>query len=149
MMFTDKEVDLLNSAYQTFVGRSHVLDVLSKEKWSNTGIENWVQTEFTVALIDRDYDVTTIGKRKRDCDLIITEKQSGLDVGLEIKAFTCPYYKGLVDGLVSHSNADLYFFICRYDDEMWKQLKEYLEENSYAENHRKFSGWIAMLIKKE
>ena len=148
-MFTEQEIDLLNSAYQTFVGRSHTFDVLSKAKWSNMGIENWVQTEFVVALVDRDYGVTTIGKVSRDCDLIVSEEESGLDVGIEIKAFTRPYLKGLISGIEGHPKADLYFFICRFDEGMQNKLEAHLKGHSYIWKNRIFNGWMVMLVKKE
>ncbi len=75
---------LLNIAYLTFVGRTHLYDVLSDPKWATTGIEHWVQTELIVAFTDRDYNVTTTGKVKRQCDLLVN------NIGVELRTATAP-----------------------------------------------------------
>lgn len=148
-MFNKKELDLLAAAYQTFVGRIHVFDVLSEKKWSATGIENWIQTEFIVALIDRGYEVTTIGKAKRDCDIIVKEEKSGLDVGIEIRALTSLYYKWLIGGLSKHPYADLYLFLSKVDNDMLKELNDYFEQYGYIKEYRMLNEhWMLMLVKK-
>lgn len=151
-MLSQKEIDILNAGYQTFVGRTHVFDVLSEKKWKDTGMENWVQTEYIVALIDRDYDVTTIGKRKRDCDIIVKGKKSGLDVGIEIKTLThTNYYKEILikQGIQKHTKADLFLFLVRVDEEALKELSAFLRQDDYSERHRMLNDdWMIMLVKK-
>jgi len=149
MVFDQKEIDLLDAAYQTFIGRTHVFDVLSKRKWSSTGIENWVQTEFLLALIDRGYEVSTIGKVKRDCDIIVKEEESTLDVGIEIRALTSVYYKYLIDGIVKHPHADLYLFLSKVDTDKLKELNDYFEQHGYVKEYRMLShDWMIMLAKR-
>ncbi|MBS7632068.1 hypothetical protein KEJ15_00360 [Candidatus Bathyarchaeota archaeon] len=149
MTFNKKEIDLLRAAYQAFVGKTHTFEVYKSPDWENTGIENWVQTEFTVALVDRDYSVTTEGKVKRGCDLIVKNDKLHLDVGIEIRAYTCVYPEGLIDGIEKHPKADLYLFLSQFDNESLSQLNAYFKKNGYIENHRTFSGWMVMLVKKE
>lgn len=144
-----KELEILATAYQTFIGRTHIFDVLSEKKWSATGIENWVQTEIIVALIDRGYDVTTRGKIKRDCDVIITDN-SGFDVGLELRAGTAGDYKWLLQGIVSHQNADLYLFISRVDSNTISGLGNYFRQYNFIEDHRMLNDdWMIMLVKSK
>jgi len=81
MVFNQKEIDLLNAAYQVFVGRTHIFQIFKPSEWQNTGIENWVQTEYIVGLIDRDYEVTTEGKVKRGCDIIVKNKERIVAIG--------------------------------------------------------------------
>lgn len=148
MAFSRKEIDLLNSAYQIFVGRTHSFDVLGAKKYENTGIENWVQTELTVGLVDRDYEVNTEGKRARNCDLIVINKNLGLDVGIEIKAFTSAWSQGLIDGIRKHPT-DLYLFLSQFDSDEFKQLEDYLAKKGYIWECRKLNNWQLMLVKKQ
>lgn len=141
-MFTETEINLLNSAYQTFIGRTHVFDVLSEAKWSNAGIENWVQIEFAVALVDRDYEVTTVGKRERDCDLLVN------DIGIEIRALTRASFSSLKSAFKDHKKAELYFYICKFDEKKWNEFRKYLKEQGYIEIARTFNDWIVVLVKK-
>jgi hypothetical protein len=134
MSLSQKEIDLLNAAYQIFVGRTHIFNVLSTEKWQNTGMENWVQTELTVGLLDRDYDVSTTGKIARHCDLIVKNKSLGLDVGIEIKAFTCSYAQGCIDGIKKHPT-QLYLFVIQYDENDFNYLKDYLDKKKYCNSN--------------
>ena len=132
-----------------FVGRTHIFDVFKPSKWQNTGIENWVQTELTMGLIDRDYEVTTEGKIKRGCDIIVKNKDIGLDVGIEIKAFTCAWTQGLIEGIKKHPKADLYLFLSQFDPDEFDQLESYFKKNGYIDKYRKFKDWFVMLAKKD
>lgn len=148
MSFSSKELEILATAYQTFVGRTHVFDVLSAKKWSATGIENWVQTELIVALIDRDYDVTTVGKVKRDCDIIVKDS-SGFNIGLELRAGTSGDHKWLIQCIASHQNADLYLLVSRIDDNTLVGLSNYFNQYSFVETHRMLNDdWMVMLVKR-
>ena len=145
-----KEIDLLNAAYQTFVGRTHIFDVLSEKKWKDTGIENWVQTEYIVAMIDRGYEVTTTGKVDRDCDIIVQQEKSGLNIGIELGATTSTYYKSLTNRIERHPNADLYLFLSKVDANMLEELNEYFEQHGYVEERRMLNDdWMVMLVKKK
>ena len=139
---------MLNAAYQVFVGRTHIFDVFKPSKWQNTGIENWVQTELTVGLIDRDYEVTTEGKVKRGCDIIVKNKSNGLNIGIEIKAFTSAWTQGLINGIEEHPKADLYLFLSQFDIDEFKKLENYFKKNGYINKYRKFKNWFVMLVKK-
>ena len=103
-------------------------------------------------MIDRDYDVTTVGKRKRDCDIIVKEKKSGLDVGIEIKTLThTNYYKEILikQGIQKHTKADLFLFLVRVDEEALKELSAFLRQDDYSERHRMLNDdWMIMLVKK-
>jgi len=149
MVFNQKEIDLLNAAYQVFVGRTHIFQIFKPSEWQNTGIENWVQTEYIVGLIDRDYEVTTEGKVKRGCDIIVKNKSKGLDVGIEIKAFTSAWTKGLVDGIQGHPKADLYLFLGQYDAAEFKKLEAYIKKNGFSREYRELDkDWFVMLVRK-
>jgi len=151
-MFKKEEIDLLDVCYQTFVARTHVFDALSAKKWKDTGIEKWVQIEFIVALIDRNYDVTTIGTRKRDCDIIVRNEESSLDAGIEIKTIThTNYYKEVLikQGIHKHTKADLFLFLARVDSDVLTELVDYLKQDGYVEEHRMLNNdWMVMLVKK-
>jgi len=149
MKFNEIEIDLLNSAYQVFVGRTHIFDVFKPSKWENTGFENWVQTELTVGLIDRDYEVTTEGKIRRGCDIIVENKNKGLNFGIEIKAFTSAWTQGLINGIKEHPKADLYLFLSQFDKDEFEQLETYFQKNGYINKYRLFKDWFVMLVKKE
>jgi len=148
MTFDKREIEILNAAYQVFVGKTHIFDVVKPPKWENTGIENWVQTELTAGLIDRDYEVSTTGKRKRDCDLIVNKKDWKSDIGIEIKAFTCSYVRGLIDGIRGHPKADLYLYIGQFESDALNQFEDYFKKKGYIKEHRKFDDWMVMLVKK-
>ena len=147
-----EEIDLLDACYLTFIGRTHVFDVLSAKKWRDTGIENWVQTEFIVALFDRGCDVSTYGKKKRDCDIIAKKKELELDIGIEIKTLThTSYYKEILinQGIRKHSRADLFLFLTRFDNDMLRALIDYLGESDYIEEHRMLNDdWMVMIAKR-
>jgi len=145
-MFTDEEINLLTSAHQTFDKRSNVFDMLSEADWKEAGIENWVQIELAVAL-RKNYNATIVGKKERGCDLIV-EYKSGLKVGIEIKALTRPSFNSLENGIEEHPDADLYFYICRFDEKELNKCKEKLCKQGFVEKHRKFNDWIVMLVKK-
>jgi len=151
-MFRKEEIDLLDVCYQTFIGRTHIFDVLSAKKWRDTGIENWVQTEFIAALFDRGFDVSTYGKRRRDCDIIVRNEQLELDVGIEIKTLThTSYYREILinQGIKKHSKADLFLFLTRFDNDMLRALIDYLEQNDYIEEHRMLNDdWMVMIVKR-
>jgi len=153
-MFDKNKLELLDVAYQTFVARTHVFDVLRDDKWKDTGIENWVQTEFIIALVDREYDVSTIGKRERNCDIIVKSEKSGLNIGIEIETITYPEYCKYVfveQGLRKHINPepDLFFFLGRIDNNVLMELDEYIEQHGYVEKHKMFmKDWMVMLVKK-
>jgi hypothetical protein len=153
-MFSKDESDLLDVAYAIFINRLHVFDTLSADKWKDTGIENWVQTEFMIALLDRGYDVSTIGKKKRNCDLIVKNK-GGLNVGIEIETITYPQYWQYVfitQGLEKHISPepDLFLFLGRIDNDALTKLDEYLRQHNYVEKHDMFAkGWMVMILKKE
>ena len=148
MEFNEKEIDLLNSAYQVFVGRTHIFDVLKSPEYENTGMENWVQTELAVGLVDRDYEVSTEGKQARDCDLIVKNKSKGLEIGIEIRAFTSAWTNGFINAFKEHPKADLYLFLSPFDKSMFEQLESYFKKNDYVSKHRVFKNWFVMLVKK-
>jgi len=151
-MFSGEEIKLLAATYETLVGRTHLLDVFSGKKWKDTGIENWVQTELIVAFVDRGYNVTTIGKRNRDCDLIVKKEKAKLDVGIEIKTIThASYFKQILvkQGLEKHCNADLFIFLAKVDDKVLKELTEYFRQQNYSEERKMLNEkWMIMLVKK-
>jgi hypothetical protein len=153
-MFSREESDLLNVAFETFIDRLHVFDTLSAGKWKDTGIENWVQIEFMIALLDKGYDVSTIGKKKRNCDLIVKD-EGGLNVGIEIETITYPQYWQYVfitQGLEKHISPepDLFLFLGRIDNDGLTKLDEYLRQHNYVEKHDMFAkGWMVMILKKE
>ena len=62
---------ILDASFETFVGRTHLFDVLGQRRFKSTGFEHWVQTEMIIALTDRNYSVTTERKVRKECDLII------------------------------------------------------------------------------
>ncbi len=152
LVFREEERVLLDAAYQTFVGRTHLFDVFSEKKWKDTGIENWAQTEYIVSLIDRGYEVTTYGKRKRDCDVIVKNKKTNLDVGIEIKTIThTNYYMEILvrQGIQKHSRADLFLFLAKVNDVVLQELDDYFRRNSYIEEHKMLNDdWMTMLAKK-
>jgi hypothetical protein len=119
--------ELVDIAFLTFIGRTHVFDVLSNPKWRNTGIEHWVQTELIVAFTDRGYDVTTIGKVDRDCDLLIN------GVGVELRSGANPTPSAARDYYVNvfkvHPNADLYLFITPTTPEFEQEIINYCNAN--------------------
>lgn len=145
-MFSKEESELLDAAYQIFVGRTHVFNVFSEIKWSNTGIENWVQTEYIVGLGDRGYDVFTVGKLARDCDLIV--KKGDLNVGIELGAITSHYYPSLINRIRRHFRADLYLFLFKASDVMLERLDDYYEKNGYVKKYRPIGEWAVMLVKR-
>lgn len=133
-MFDEKESGLLDAAYQIFVGRTHVFDVLSEKKWESAGIENWIQIEYAIGLSDRGYDVSVKGKLKRDCDLIV--KKGGLDVGIELAAVTSGYYPSLTDRLRRHPRAELYLFVSKANEKILRGLDDYFDKNGYVEKQQ-------------
>lgn len=152
IMFSKEETKLLDASYETLVGRTHLFDIFSGKKWKDTGIENWVQTELIVALVDRGYDVTTIGKRNRDCDVIVKKDQTELDVGIEIKTIThANYFKEILvkQGLEKHCEADLFLFLAKVDERALNKLTEYFRQHNYIEKRKSLNDkWIIMLVKK-
>lgn len=150
-MFNEEEIKLLNATYETLVGRTHVFDIFSNSKWRNTGIENWAQTELIVALTDRNYDVTTKGKVKRDCDIIV--KKDFIDLGIELKCMTYSknYRTTLInEGLINHPNADLFIFLAKVDEPELEGLCDYCTKEQYVwETSRLNDEWILMLVKKQ
>jgi len=84
---------LLNVAYQTFVLKTSYLDRLGQKEWANTGVENWAQVELILAFLIRDVPVTTIGKREKDCDLIVDNH------GVELRCATTPNSSWLLDAI--------------------------------------------------
>jgi hypothetical protein len=65
----------------------HTLEVLGNPKWKNTRMENWVQTELIVGLVDEGFDITTVGKKWENCDILIKSHSNPL-IRLEIEAVT-------------------------------------------------------------
>jgi len=151
-IFNKKELELLATAYQTFIGRIHVFDVLGDKSFKDTGIENWVKTELIVALIDRGYEATTIETKKLGCDLFVKEEKLGLDVSVEIKTIThTSYYKEILvkQGLQKYPNVDLFLFLAKVDSVVLKELDDYFRQHGYIEEHRMLNDdWMTMLVKK-
>ena len=146
--FSNKELEILATAYETLVGRTHVFDVLSAKKWGATGIQNWVQTELIVALIDRGFDVTTRGKIKRDCDIIVKDN-SGLDLGVELKTGTSGGYKFLLQGIAGHPGADLFLLVTRLDKNTISGLEQYFSNDKFTHKQKMLRpGWMLIIAKK-
>lgn len=134
---------MLNIGFQTFVGRAHLFNVLSDKKWASTGIEHWVQTELIVALIDRGYPVTTIGKLKKGGDLIVG------DVKIEIKARTTPEAQWLIDAFKKNKDAHFYFFIYRTNDQLEEKLQLYINSKNLGVTRKKLdNNWILAVVGK-
>jgi len=133
--------DLLKVVYETFVGRTHLFDVFSDVKWKDTGIEHWVQTELIVALADRGYNVTTKGKVKKDCDLLVN------GTALEIRTVTAPVLGWVLDAIEGHSRADMYFFLARVDQVFKEKLNQYLEGRKFESSEKGLSNdWLVMIV---
>jgi len=153
-MFGKNESELLDVAYATFINRLHIFDTLSADKWKDTGIENWVQIEFIIALLDRGYDVSTIGKKKRNCDLIV-KNETGLNIGIEIETITYPRYWRYIfvtQGLEKHISPepDLFLFLGRIDSDIFRKLDKYLKQHNYVEKHEMLANdWMVMILKKD
>jgi hypothetical protein len=152
-MFNETENKIFQVAYETFLPRLHVLDVLGKPEWWHTGIENWVQTELIVAMIDNHIGVTTIDKKRNNCDILILDK--GDCIRLEIEAVT-HFGKSYIPKshieihMSKNPRPDLFLFLGKLDSIEKAEFFGYLEHNSYIEKHEKLSqDWMLMIFKKE
>jgi len=135
---------LLDIAYQTFALKTSYFDRLGQSEWAKAGIENWVQVELSLAFMIRDTAVTTIGNRKRDCDLIIS------NYGVELRCATAPYSTWLLDATKKHPKAELYLFLSKTNAKLMEELKSYFEKNGYVEKHKMLNKeWMVMVVRKE
>jgi hypothetical protein len=134
---------LLNVAYQTFVLKTSYLDRLGQKEWANTGVENWAQVELILAFLIRDVPVTTIGKREKDCDLIVDNH------GVELRCATVPNSSWLLDAIKKHPRAKLYLFLSQTNSKLMNELESYFKENEYAEKHKLLNEkWMVMVVRR-
>jgi len=135
---------LLNVAYQTFALKASYFDRLGQKEWANAGVENWVQVELILAFLIRDVPVTTIGKRERDCDLIVDNH------GVELRCATAPNSSWLLDAIKRHPKAELYLFLSQTNSKLMDELKSYFEKNGYIEKYKMLNEkWIVMVVRKK
>jgi hypothetical protein len=152
-MFSDIENKLLAIAYQTILPRMHILEVLGDRKWGNTGMENWVQTELIVGLDDNGFDITTVGNRRKNCDIII-KSGSDPEIRLEIEAVTrlSPSYvsKNIQNHMSRNQKPDLFLVLGKeLRRHPLSEFYQFLGENGYEEIHETLpDGWVLMLLKK-
>ena len=153
-MFTETESKLLHVTCKTFQSRKYVFDFLSDPKWKDTGIENWVQIELMAALIAEGLTVSTIGKKKLNCDLIMKDEKRQCNVGIELETITYPQYYNYIfikQGLEKHVNPepDMFLFLGRLDEKALTELEKYLKQHNYEEKHQTlFNDWMVMIAKR-
>jgi len=128
---------ILDASFETFVGRTHLFDVLGQRRFKSTGFEHWVQTEMIIALTDRNYSVTTERKVRKECDLIIDNSTY-----LEIRVATTSDARNkgrswLIDSMEVHPGANMYLFVSPMTQELRNQLTSYCENHniSFKEKH--------------
>jgi len=132
--------ELLDIAYQTFVGKTHVYDVLTDRKWEAVGIEGWVKTELIVALVDRGYNVIPKGIFAKDCDLIVN------DVAVEVKASTAIHKNPLKDIIECHPKAEMYLSLSKTSQEYEKRLESDFEKKRLVPMIKPLNdNWIVMV----
>jgi len=140
-----KEFDeiLLDVAYQTFAVKTSYFDRLGQKIWANAGVENWVQVELILAFLIRNIPVTTIGKRKRGCDLIINGN------AVELRCATTPNSSWLLDAIKKHPKAELYLFLSQTNSKLLNELETYFEKNGYIGKYKMLNEkWLVMVVKR-
>jgi hypothetical protein len=72
-----------------------------------------------------------------------------LDVGIEIKASTSAWTKGLIDGIQGHPEADLYLFPSQYDASEFSSLNDHIKNSGFDMKYRELNkDWYVMLVMK-
>ena len=133
----------LNIAYQTFALKTSYLERLGQSKWYDTGIENWAQTELILGFMIRDIQVTTIGKKDRQCDLIV------LGHSIELRCATRPSSKQLLNAIKEHPKAELYLFLSKTNGKVINELNSHFEQNNFGEKHKMLNEqWMVMIVWK-
>lgn len=134
---------LLELCYQTFALKKSYFEYLSQKEWKNAGIENWVQIELITSMLTRNIPVTTIGKGRRDCDLIIQNR------AVELRCATAPFSNWLLDAITKHPKAEYYLFLHRTDKKTESQLNAYFQKNKYSETSRILTeNWVIRVVQK-
>ena len=137
---------ILDVSFETFVGRTHLFDVLKQPQFEYTGYEHWAQTEMIVALIDRNYHVITEGKVKRGCDLIIDNSTY-----LEIRVATASNARNkgrpwLIDSMIMHPIANMYLFVSPMMPELRDQLTSYCENNNLSFKEKSLNETWSVMV---
>ena len=134
----------VNTAYETFALKISYLDKLGSPEWHNSGIENWVQIELALGFIIRGMKVTTNGKQKRQCDLLVSNH------GIELRCLTYPSAKGLLRATEDHPKAEFYLFLAKTNQAKIKELDRFVNENGFGSKLRMLNGeWMVMVLWKK
>jgi hypothetical protein len=152
-MFSEDENKIYEIAFTTFSPRLHALDVLGSPKWKSTGIEHWVQTELIVAMVDNGLNITTIGKVRNNCDLLVKNKADCIRLEIEaVTNFGKSYIpKSHIEKHMSQNiKPSMFLFLGRLDATKKGEFFSYLEKNGYIEKHESLSkDWMLMIFKKD
>ncbi|MHA2047333.1 MAG: hypothetical protein ACW99G_21300 [Candidatus Thorarchaeota archaeon] len=150
-MTKDFQEMLIDVTVELITQRGDLFTLLSSSEYSNMGIENWLQTEFILALTDRGYIVKTEGKVKRGCDIIVYDRDNN-EFLVELKASTTTSYSYLqAEGFDSHPKADTYLFVGRVTEKSETMLKKNIrgwEDEGFLIKYHIDSGWVSLVARR-
>ena len=139
MSFNTKEIEILNVAYQTFLPKEYALKLFT-EKNPQAGYESWAIHELILGFWIRGIEA----RKKQTPDLVVD------DIKLQFKAGADPNgWTWQANDFKEHPETELHLFVAAYNDDSWRKMVEFLNNNNIVFQVRDLgrSGWKVILAK--
>jgi len=139
MSFTNRELEILDVAYQTFLPKEYALRLFS-EKNPNAGYEAWAIHELILGFLIRGMQA----RKHQKPDL----KVDG--IGIQFKAGADPSgWSWQAKDFKKHPETELHLFVAAYNEDSWKKMEDFLNINNIIFEARDLgrSGWKVILAK--